>query len=283
MEIIYRNHIGEEINLNSDNIILQSTDLFNWEYTYTTLDGKRPKSIDYKRTSKVINLELLLLPDLEMDIYAKNEYKEFLNRQLFNCIHKDVVSQKKGRLYLDDFYVEGLFIGSEKVDSLKEMGFKLLNLKFLTDNPNFIKENTTSFNPGSGVAYTGIDYPYNYSYTYTNSKLGNSRLTRGHFAESEFKLSIFGPVSNPRISINENVYSIKDDIGAGEVIEINSKDFKVIKRNQNGDEENIFDKRDAIENIFRKIPGGNLEINWSGIFGFELTIFEERSEYGYLS
>lgn len=283
MEIIYRNHLGEEIDLNSDNISLQNTDIFNWEYSYTTLVGKRAKSTDFKRDPVTFKLELLLVPDLSLPLEEKVDYKGFLNNKIFKYTHKDVVSQKKGRLYVGEYYVECVVVGSEKIDPLKSTPYHLISLKLLADNPNFVKENIFDFPINSASSIRGLTYNYDYGYDYTNQGNGNLNITRSHFAESEFKLSIFGAVSNPRIFINDNIYVIKEDISAGEVIEVSSRDFKVIKRKINGEEENIFDKRDIQNNVFKKIPGGNLNINWSGDFGFELVIYEERSEYGYFN
>ena len=49
-------------------------------------------------------------------------------------------------------------------------------------------------------------------------------------------------------------------------------------KSYSGKEINLFDYRDKTQSVFERIPGGNLRLNWTGTFGFDLTLFEERSE-----
>ena len=52
----------------------------------------------------------------------------------------------------------------------------------------------------------------------------------------------------------------------------------VIKVLDNGQQVNIFDLRDKTNSVFEPIPGGNINLIWSGAFGFDLTLYQERSE-----
>ena len=45
----------------------------------------------------------------------------------------------------------------------------------------------------------------------------------------------------------------------------------------NGTMQNIFEKRAKDKSIFEPIPSGSLAVNWNGEFGFDFTVFKERS------
>ena len=59
---------------------------------------------------------------------------------------------------------------------------------------------------------------------------------------------------------------------------IDSFNHTIIKYASNGTQASIFDLRNKANSVFEKIPGGTLALNWTGLFGFDLIIFNERSE-----
>ena len=54
---------------------------------------------------------------------------------------------------------------------------------------------------------------------------------------------------------------------------------KIIKYDNTGSEENVFDlrSRDRL-NFFEKIPTGSQNVAWSGAFSVDITLLSERSE-----
>ena len=89
---------------------------------------------------------------------------------------------------------------------------------------------------------------------------------------------IFGPCIDPRITINGHVYQVFDTVEKGEYITINSINMTIIKNRNNGTTANLWDYQAKEESVFSPIPGNVISVNWSGTFGFDLTLFEERSE-----
>ena len=51
-----------------------------------------------------------------------------------------------------------------------------------------------------------------------------------------------------------------------------------MKTTAGGQKINAFDLRNKEESVFEQIPPGKLALDWSGTFGFDLTLYEERSE-----
>lgn len=73
------------------------------------------------------------------------------------------------------------------------------------------------------------------------------------------------------------VYQVYDTLETHEYIVIDSRKKTIIKRLANGTEQNIFYKKATGNSIFTEIPPGDILINWSGEFGFDIVVYKERS------
>ena len=60
-------------------------------------------------------------------------------------------------------------------------------------------------------------------------------------------------------------------------MELIQTDIPVTKHLSNGTVRNIFAKREKKSSVFEKIPPGELLVSWSGDFGFDVTVYKERS------
>lgn len=91
-------------------------------------------------------------------------------------------------------------------------------------------------------------------------------------------LTVYGPVENPRILVNGYPYQVNTTLYSNEYIAIDSRENTIIKTLANGQRVNIFDLRDKEQSVFEPMPGGDISFTWSGLFGFDLVLFNERSE-----
>ena len=80
------------------------------------------------------------------------------------------------------------------------------------------------------------------------------------------------------MAINGYPYQINDTLEATEYLVIDSTNHTVTKYLANSTNVSIFDKRDKTKSVFEKIPAGTLNLTWTGLFGFDLVLFDERSE-----
>ena len=94
---------------------------------------------------------------------------------------------------------------------------------------------------------------------------------------------IYGPVSNPSVSINGNIYTVSTDILASEYLVIDSTSRKAYKVGISGEKTNVFSKRGLDFDIFTKIPSGRNTVQWSGAFGFDIYLYDERSKPRWIS
>lgn len=99
-----------------------------------------------------------------------------------------------------------------------------------------------------------------------------------HVTASDFEMILYGPCVNPYVIINGHTYTVYTDLEAGEYLVIDSRAYTATKYLSNGTTQNMFNERGLADSIFEKIPSGLLRINWSGDFGFDLTLFLERRE-----
>ena len=123
-----------------------------------------------------------------------------------------------------------------------------------------------------------MDYEYDYQYDYTSQKIGTSDWYIDHYQPSEFEMTIFGPCVNPRILIDGYPYEVFDTLENNEYIVIDSRQNSVIKHLSNGTVQDLYDLRAKEESVFEPIPSGYLNLSWSGLFGFEITLYIERGE-----
>lgn len=123
-----------------------------------------------------------------------------------------------------------------------------------------------------------LDYPIEYDYDFYKGANGAETIARDFPFAADFKMDIFGPAASPAVYINGHEYGIDYTIDAGAYATIDSRNNTVILTQADTTKTNIFDYRKKDSNVFAEIPGGTLSVIWSGEFGFDLTIFEERSE-----
>ena len=65
---------------------------------------------------------------------------------------------------------------------------------------------------------------------------------------------------------------------SGERLEIDSRTETITKVMAFGEKVNAFHNREKGKTFFVRIPPGRQNVSWTGKFGWDLTIYEERSE-----
>ncbi len=123
----------------------------------------------------------------------------------------------------------------------------------------------------------GFGYPFDYPYDYSVSHLSRN-IVCDSVGSGDFRLLIYGEAVNPSIVIGGHIYAINGTIGKGETLLIDSLNKSITLTTAFGNKVNWFDKRGRKDYIFEPIPAGTNPVNWSGSFGFDLTVIEKRSE-----
>lgn len=272
-DIYYMSGMGnEKICLDHEPYWIQTGDLLDYEWHYA---DRNNKIRGFKKEINEKTVTLSIFGNTEKD-YAQNW------NHLHEVFERDIKNMTPGKLYFGSSYLKCFVTSSKKADWEWDCGITDNEIVFLTDSDVWIEEYSKTLSPQTGVGKAaiseGLEYPYDYKYDYAPGKSGIDIWNIDHFASSEFKMIIYGPCADPEIHINDHKYIVYDTLEKNDYIVIDSRDHTVIKHLSNGYKQNLFDKRGKEYSVFERIPDGTVMINWSGTFGFDITLFLERSE-----
>lgn len=273
MDVFYVNAQKEKICFTQEPYrLLDGASIFDYAMSYSTVGKTNPRIKKFSNRMKSGNLKVIVIGK------TREEYCENLNR-LMDVINSDVDRVKMGKLYCGQQYCEGYFTANSHGTSYSNSKRAELELSFVAENGNWIKEETYSFARITNEIFEsdGLDYPHDYAFDYANI-LVNQKLVNNNYASSDFEMTIYGSCENPVISIGTHTYSVEASLITGEYIKINSANRKVYKVKNNGDIVNLFHCRSREFDIFEKIPKGILNVAWDGGFGFDIKLLSERSE-----
>lgn len=202
------------------------------------------------------------------------------NKSQIEALHEDfeldLISKRPGRIIWGEYYIDCYITTSSTYpdDSNRTVN----DIEIFVPYPFWIKDITRSFYVQSGASESGLDYPYDYPFDYAHDSSGSESWATGTALPSEYTMQIYGPVTDPMVSIGGVTIGVYATLSSGEYITIDSRTHTVTKTGQDGEKTDLFDYRVKTSSIFDRIPGGTLEIIWSGLFGFDLTLHTERSE-----
>lgn len=266
-KITYKNHINESIQFGVNGLWFVDTELHDYAWTYTSNNGK------------ISNLERgIVEKKIKAVIACKNRDDgiEYLNK-IVECCDKDILSNTQGTLYFGDYYTRCYILKSKKSSFIEKKGQIEVELTIVSDNPQWIKEYNSSFSKGSGESGTDLDFPYDFPYDFTSPNTTNY-LVNPSFMDADFKIVIYGEVTNPSIHIGGHLYEVNCYVASGEYLTIDSREKTITVTSNNGAITNHFKDRNKSNYIFTKIASGESAVSWGGEFVFDITLYEERSE-----
>lgn len=271
-KIIYYNHKGEALYFGSDGLYANENDLRDFSNKYTSKNGK---IVAFNKGIVEKSIPIIIKSDTpERAAELKNKITEFADRDIF-ALHP-------GKIVINGYYMQGYLYENIKSNYLIDDTYLECKLKFVTDNPYWIKETTYQYlaEPPEAVKYTdletGIMFP-EFQFDFFRAK-GDEILYNPSFADSNFILAIYGFVENPQIAIAGHPYRVETTIYEGERLVIDSLTHTVQKIGRLGEITNLYNARDKHYSVFKKIPPGMNTFQWSGGFGVDITLFDERSE-----
>lgn len=215
---------------------------------------------------------------VSIDVFGKRD--EFISNMenLYNIIAVDSENGVYGKLYVNDTYLRCMASRSKK-SGWKGYVYSEADITFKAPSLEWIQEAKKSFFPQEeAVSTEGLDFDFDFEFDFAENKRGVEQWNIDHVTSSDFRMIIFGPCINPKILINGYPYEVSATLEKQEYMVIDSSEQTIMKHMANGAITNLFDNRGFDYSIFEKIPYGLLTINWSGDFGFDLTLFLKRRE-----
>ena len=309
MIIRYINSIGSEICFSRWPIAIDDvTPLFSKTWNLSTFESMLTNSSRLDRIYRT-SKEMKVIAQVFADSDA--EYRQLM-KQINDVTEIDLIHNKPGKLYVDEYYLE-CYINIIEPKEYDDMFHYIDNEMTITSvYPHWIKEITKSFYVNSEIVLKqqemnqskesiqdpkgSMSYPYGYPYRYHSSyakKVSRpyygynyaygrsrmlSRILNENYAPSGFHITVFGPCINPEIFIGMNRYLVYTTIGEGEYLTICSRTREIIKHAINGVTVDVFNSRDKERNVFELIPPGCHTVGWNNQFAFDFTLYNERSE-----
>lgn len=217
-----------------------------------------------------------------LTVRGKLEDRKTLIDDLTDSFEHDVITASPGRIYFGNWYIDCYIKGKTTGISGTWNNWTELVTDIYCPYPAWIKEYSKSFLKlagGSNQHEAFLDYEHDHNYDYTMPYGGDVVWQVDHFAQCEYEMIIYGPCVDPRVVINGHVYQVYATLDENDYIKINSRKNSVMQFMSNGVQKDLYDFRaKATGSIFDPITPGNIRVVWSGEFGFDLTLFCERSE-----
>ena len=266
-KITYKNHLNESIEFGVDGLFLNNNDLHSYKWNYTSNNNKIAY---FSRDIQEKKLPIIVY------CASRDEGNAIVNR-LMELADKDVMTSQPGRIEAGGYYLTCYLFGSSKSSYDLEKGLFYADVSVVTDYPAWVKETGSTFNPTGGQSGQNLDYPFDFPYDFASPSSSNTIVNYG-FADSDFKLTIYGEVTDPVITIAGNSYAVTGHVDDGEYLVINSREKTITLVREDGTQVNWFQYRNKTNYIFEKIPSGEVTVLWDGTFTFNVTLYEERSE-----
>ena len=271
-KIIYYNHKGEALCFGSDGLYANENDLRDFSNKYTSKNGK---IVAFNKGIVEKSIPIIIKADTqERAVELKNKITEFADRDIF--------ALQPGKIVINGYYMQGYLYENIKSNYLIDNTYLEHKLKFVTDNPYWVKETTYQYfpEPPEAVKYTELEegimfpeFPFDFC-----TETGEEVLINPSFNDSNFIMTIYGFAENPQLNIAGHPYKVEATINEGEQLVINSLAHTVQKIGRLGEITNLYNARGKIYSVFKKIPPGTNTLQWSGGFGVDIKLFDERSE-----
>jgi hypothetical protein len=204
---------------------------------------------------------------------------------------RDIARKTPGRIYWNEQYIDCFFNSHDTAPVDDGQNWTEITGTFYAPYPFWILEQTLIIRPSeastSGLPENVKGYPedrefvygYEYAYPYARNAI---YIDVDSPLESDFKAVIYGPATKAQFNIAGHNYEVDYPLRYGQVMIIDSRDQTPTSKkcyviSSNGSETNVFNYRVPNSLLFKKIPSGNVVLNYTRNFGIDLTIFQERS------
>lgn len=266
----YVNHLNQSIDFGSGGIYVTDSELRNYEWEY---DTDYDEITNFRKGVKEKKMKIIISAATEEEGIAKRN-------AVFRIFEADILANRSGKLYQDDYYLNCYIVASKKAKWYLTKRYIEIEVTIATDQPDWIQEREFNFlkTEGATIEMDNLKkYPYKYGYYYLN-QVSSSSINNVSITESDFVLRIYGSVSKPLVKIGDNTYQVNVSLNAGERLEIDSRRKTVKLVHTDGYAENVLWSAVKEYYIFEKIVAGTQIVAWNGSFSFDLILIDKRSE-----
>lgn len=201
-----------------------------------------------------------------------------LMRRVFD---RDVQTGEPGAMASGEWEQRAYVTGMSPSDRYRGRGSVELTVVLL--DGVWRRERTTSYLPSAATGGDWLDYPHDAPYDYMATPAPEA-VHGAEWGESPCRLTIYGPATDPAVTIAGNRYAADLTLPAGSRLVIDGLARTVEEVTSTGLVFNRFSSArrgsglGSGEYCFQPVPPGESSLSWSGAFGFDLTIYEEEGE-----
>ena len=274
----YVNSQGREIDLSQFPVRLKEAVFHTYEWGYEGSAQRFGVDIDYFKKDPQIY-------DILVSFTGTNEQKKQLLNDFCDLTEYDVQNNLPGKLYVENYYIHCFIVSSSTEPT--EYSYTDRTMQVLCPYPFWIQEINYQFLPEAQASNEGNnsvdkklpngivlpEFKFDFARVY-----GDKQVNNPSHMPCNFQMVIYGYTENPSIIINNHSYMVEAVVYEGERLIIDSRDKTVIKIGRLGEITNLYNARNKVQSVFEKIPSGNNTVSWSGDFGIDLTLYDERSE-----
>lgn len=195
----------------------------------------------------------------------------------------DISTQRPGTFEGDGWKQRGYITGYELSDVA--LGKCKVTISIVLLDGAWHKEESLSMYQNSGDINGTKKYPYPYPYTYA-SEFGVRYIEIEDAAPIPFRFVIYGPAVNPKVRIGTNYYEFNITVPEEGYLIVSSLPEPTVELvERDGTRTNVFscavrgNGEGSGNYAFERISPGTQEVWWSDMFGFDLILVHERSDF----
>lgn len=262
----HTNSENETLDFNELGIYANYNDLRDFEWDVQTYNERITK---FYKGIKEKTIPFTFVVDKQKAAEIKNKFYEHFE--------KDIMNMKKGYFTINGYKYHCYLTKSVKSDYLMSKRILKISITIKSDNPFWIKETTKSIKFAQ-AEQSSDDLTYTFTYPFIYRRKNSVNFTNENFTDTDIIMRIFGPIENPYLMINENIYQVNATIDGSDYLEIDTENKTIYKYSKYGDKTNLFNYRNKQYDIFKAIPSGPISISANGDFKVELVMVEKRGE-----
>ena len=208
----------------------------------------------------------------------------------YRLINRDIVANTYGRLYDGEYYAVGNF-PAETVETydprrrfwISEIPFFMPEEVWMREVGSYIfDQNGLTTEEPQDVGASGItlaaDYPLDFPRGLTSGNIEQTIINDAAFP-SPFRLAVYGPCTNPTVTIAGHVYNVVVEVptGARLIVDSAAKTAEIVDAANGTTNVFAYQNHDADKYLFAPIATGECTVFYQNIPKIILTLYEERS------
>lgn len=279
VKLTYTGSSGNKYNLQADGLVrVKSANFHSYEWKASVTAQQFGVTVDrFQRDPITYAASLIFM----------GSYKE--NKALIETLHEefenDIINMSPGTLTWGDYTIQTYVMSSSTYPSDP---WTQNDVKFYCPYPFWVKEKNIQIFPFNNTMqatdkqYNASMGRYGYGYTYASQQDRLVYIKESNRVPCDFKITAYGPFAYAAITISGEIHRVDYEVSAGDYMVIDSRKYGRYKGRayvvSSGTEINVFDYRDPRYELFAKVPGGDIVIDYARTYGIDVTFFFERSE-----